>query len=349
MSLNKKVRLLNYCYGKLCSRIALCKTRTVPNKRDFSNTPFKWNYEVPNHERKPIELNEQNVSAEFLDRYDTILLDCDGTLWNVDHVTPIAGISSAIQKLQGLGKKLLYVTNNSLHGNDMYAEKFKTFGFEAPEDDIFGVAHATAVYLRDIVNIDGKVYMSGSKGMKKELDQVGIDNFGFGPDLDTPSWDPDDLLKFHFEDNVKAVLIGFDEHFCYNKLYKAASYLTNENCEYIATNDVETGFLLSENRMQPVTGSVVSAVTAASKRTPHVIGKPHHLLYDCILKKHPNVDKSRTVIVGDSIRADVGFANRVGIDSVLVLTGAGTLAGVKANPQFTPTFIMNSLALVNAV
>ena len=41
----------------------------------------------------------------------------------------------------------------------------------------------------------------------------------------------------HVEDNVEAVLVGFDGHISYSKMLKAATYLNDPNCVYVATND----------------------------------------------------------------------------------------------------------------
>ncbi|KAL3881235.1 hypothetical protein ACJMK2_027691 [Sinanodonta woodiana] len=292
----------------------------------------------------PQRLIHRHDFEHFLTSYDNFLLDCDGVLWQTDHVTPIGGISQTIELLHSLNKRLLYVTNNSMHGRSMYVEKFKKYGFEAAIENIFGVAYAAAVYLKKVSNVTKKVYVLGSKGMIEEMDLLNIDHFGYGPDPDIPSWNPEELLKMNFSDDVGAVLIGFDEFLNYNKIFKAASYLTDNTCLYVATNNIESGVLIAPNRRQPLTGCLVTAVTAASKREPVVLGKPNTLMFDCILEQYPSLVKKRTVFIGDSLKADIAFAKNVGIDSALVLTGSTTLETLKAMPDLQPTYILDSFA-----
>ena len=291
-----------------------------------------------------LEITRKN-SEEFLEKYDTILLDCDGVLWGIDHVTPLPGIMDTMKRLRDMGKRVLFVTNNSMHGRNMYVDKFAKYGFDAEYSEVFCVAYASALYLKNVANITKSVYVSGSKGMESELEQAGITFFGIGPDQDQITGDVEQLLQMELRDDIQAVLVGFDIHFNYNKIYKAASYLTNPDCLYVATNSLETGALIAPNRRQPVTGTMVAAVTAASKREPIVIGKPHCLMFECIQTMYSDIEKSRTVMIGDSLRADIQFAINNGIDSALVLTGFCDLQMV-ADTGILPTYYMQSLAVL---
>ena len=271
-----------------------------------------------------VPLTKFNIQT-FIDQYDTLLLDCDGVLWRNDHFTAIPGISEAVEKLRAMGKKLLFVTNNAMHGRKAYQRKFRVLaGFEAPTDDIFPVTYSSALYLKNVLGVNGKVYMLGTEGLKDELTTLGITSLGYGPDTDLLSDFPTDLMNQEFDPEVEAVLVAYDILFCYNKLFKAVSYLRNPLCRYVATNDMECGVRLGDHFIQPITGAFVAAVNAASKRQPTVIGKPYLHLFRCLQSVH-NIDPSRTIMIGDSLKTDINFAANARIDSLLVLSGVSQL------------------------
>ena len=64
---------------------------------------------------------------DFLKSFDTVLTDCDGVLWTGS--VAIDGSPEVIQALRKLGKKVIYVTNNSTKSRKEYLTKFTDLGF----------------------------------------------------------------------------------------------------------------------------------------------------------------------------------------------------------------------------
>ena len=69
----------------------------------------------------------QSELDDFLNSFDTVLTDCDGVLWTGS--VAIDGSPEVIQALRKLGKKVIYVTNNSTKSRKEYLTKFTDLGF----------------------------------------------------------------------------------------------------------------------------------------------------------------------------------------------------------------------------
>ncbi|XP_064629476.1 glycerol-3-phosphate phosphatase-like isoform X2 [Lineus longissimus] len=309
------------------------------------------------HHWRPTKIKVDNVH-DILSQYDTLLVDCDGVLWSKNQLSRLPKIKEALQKLRDANKRLIFVSNNSLYSRHDYKEKIaQKVGYDVKLSDMFAIDYAIAVYLTKIAEISGTVYVIGWPGLADELKLMGLDPIGIGSDPDPVPLKANDLLSFHLHQDVKAVVVGFDSYFCYNKLFKAACYLKNPECEFVASS-VETSLAINKNLVAPLEGTFVAALTAATKRKPVVVGKPNKFLFDCVKSMNPTVTQGRTLMIGDTLETDVVFAKNTGIDSLLVLTGSCSGLDLerlvlkddaRLKASILPDYVMHSVAEFDAV
>nr|CAD7424031.1 unnamed protein product [Timema monikensis] len=118
----------------------------------------------------------------------------------------------------------------------------------------------SAEALNRFQHLGKKVFYVTNNRIAKELEAVGIRHLGVGPDpvlTDLGSLVSQDLK---LDPEVGAVVVGFDLHFNFLKMMKAASYTNNPDCVFIATNTDERFPMDAANIVVPGTGSIVAAV-----------------------------------------------------------------------------------------
>lgn len=251
----------------------------------------------------------------WLKSFDCCLTDCDGVLWVYTNV--IKGSPEVINKFSTLRKKVFFITNNSTKTRAEFLEKATTMGYNVNTENILSTAFLVAQYLKDL-NFQKKVYIVGSTGIARELDNAGIKHTDVGPDvLET---NLADLVQKGFtpDPEVGAVVVGFDEHFSFPKMFKAASYLNNPDVLFIATNTDERfpmpGFVV------PGTGSIVSSIETCGERKAFIMGKPSSYVCEYILRTY-GIDPKRTLMIGDRCNTDILLGKRCGFQTLMVETG----------------------------
>lgn len=286
------------------------------------------------------------LSRQLLDSVDCVLFDCDGVIWRGDQA--ISGAPEVINSLKKHGKRVFFVTNNSTKTRQMYADKLGKLGFDAAADEVFGTAYCSAMYLKNVCKLDGKVYLIGSKAMKQELEEVGIRPVGVGPDL--ISGVQIDWANVPLDQEVRAVLVGFDEHFSYMKLNRALQYLCDPDCQFVGTN-TDTRLPLEGGKAVPGTGCLLRAVETAAQRQAQVVGKPSNFMFECVASQF-NLEPQRCLMVGDRLDTDIMLGSNCGLKTLLTLTGVSTVAEAEVNqksecPQrqrMVPDYYIDSIA-----
>lgn len=248
--------------------------------------------------------------------YDAVLLDLDGVVY-VGHDAVPGVIDSLNAANKEFGLTLTCVTNNAARSPKTVAEHLQELGMNVGPDDVVTSAQAGAAELAKRLAPGSSVFVLGSKDLIAEVELVGLQ----------ASQDPDG--------DYRAFIQGYWPDMPWRMLGVAAK-VVRTGVLWVATNmdfTIPTPFGLS-----PGNGTMVNALAAATGRTPDVVaGKPEVPLMqqsiDRAAAKHP-------LVVGDRLDTDIEGANKVGIDSLLVLSGVTTIAELLAAPRdLRPTYL----------
>lgn len=277
---------------------------------------------------------------ELVNKVDCFIFDCDGVIWRGDSV--IDGVPETLDLLRAMGKRLIFVTNNSTKSRAGYLGKFTGLGLKVNAEEIYSSSFAAAAYLQSL-NFNKKVYVVGETGILEELDLVGIKHLGGPADADKKV-----KLKageyMEHDPEVGAVVVGFDRYINYYKIqYATLCIRENPGCMFIATNrDAVTH--LTDAQEWAGNGSMVGAIAGSTKKEPTVVGKPSEFMLADIAHKF-NLRRDQICMVGDRLDTDIMFGKNGGLTTCLVLSGV-TTEETLLNPsnKVQPDYYMTQLS-----
>ena len=246
---------------------------------------------------------------------ELFLFDMDGTLYLGDEV--YNGAIQLMEDLPRLGKRYIYLTNNSSRAGTDYITRLKGLGFPCEAENVFTSGMATGMYLNQ--NHPGaKVYLVGTQAFRRELLSYGIQ-----------------LV----EENADVVVVGFDTELVYEKLNKACHFL-RRGAVFIAANP-DWVCPMPDDEVLPDCGSICALLTASSGREPNYIGKPNRNMID-VISKMTGIPNERICAVGDRLYTDIAVAQNAGSVSVLVLSGETDEAMVEAAER-KPDYVLRDV------
>jgi arabinose operon protein AraL len=223
------------------------------------------------------------------------LFDLDGTIYLGERLIP--GADAAVAAVRAAGRRVAFLSNKPLQTRAEYAAKLSRLGVPAAPDDVINSSLVLARHLRDR-DPGAPVFVIGEPPMLEEMRAHG---FEVRPD-----------------EHVRWVVIAFDRTFDYAKL-NIALQAVKRGARLIATNPDRTCPV--EGGEIPDCAGMIAAVEAVTdRRVETIVGKPSPIILEVALAAL-GVPAADAAIVGDRLETDIVMGRRLGLGTVLVLSG----------------------------
>jgi phosphoglycolate/pyridoxal phosphate phosphatase family enzyme len=266
-----------------------------------------------------------------------LLVDLDGVVYR--GTDPVPGVAAVLAARAAAGDDVVYVTNNASWYRADYVTRLSGMGAPADADRVVSSARATALYLHENMPEVRRVLVVGTSGLVHELTDMGLEVVEAAKAAEI--WAVNGRDSIAAAGPVDAVVVGLDPEFTYAKM-ACASGAIRAGSRFVATN--RDNAIPYENGLLPGTGSIVTAIEAASATTPISLGKPGPLLLE-VAARAVGRDVKDAVMIGDSLGSDIEAAVAVGCRSVLILTGISKRHQAEALPPgMQPTLIVEDAA-----
>ncbi|SFR57173.1 HAD-IIA family hydrolase [Anaeromicropila populeti] len=246
------------------------------------------------------------------------LLDIDGTIGFDGKL--FEGAMEFFQEVLRQKGKYVFITNNSTTSIADYVLKYKKIGLEVDETNFITSSYASILYLKKEFGSQ-KLFAAGTKSFINELKAAGL------------------RVTEEVEEDVVAVVVGFDNELTYQKVFRVCEILQTKNAAFIATNPdlvcpVGFGFI-------PDCGAICNMIENAVKRKPIYIGKPNPVIVEMAMKTF-NASAHETVVIGDRLYTDIACGINAGVDTVAVFSGEVKKEDLE-DTSYKPAFYCDSI------
>jgi arabinose operon protein AraL len=245
------------------------------------------------------------------------LFDLDGTVYRGERLLP--GAKTVIAALRAAGRRVVFLSNKPLETRADYAAKLTRLGIATGADEVVTSSLVLARYLR---RVDGgaPVFVIGEPPLVAELEAHG--------------------LRVRCDHAVRWVVIAFDRTFDYAKLNIALQAVRRSGARLIATNPDPT--CPTEDGEIPDCAGMIAAVEAVTgARVEAIVGKPSPMIGQVALETL-GVTAADAAVVGDRIDTDIALGKRLGLTTVLVLSGV-TRADDPRIAELAPDLVLRSM------
>jgi arabinose operon protein AraL len=245
------------------------------------------------------------------------LFDLDGTVYLGEMLIP--GAAETIAALRAAGRRVAFLSNKPLATRQDYAEKLTRLGIPTTADEVVNSSIVLARHLRGL-DPGAPVFVIGEPPLVGELRAHGF--------------------EVRSDADVRWVVIAFDRTFDYAKLNTALQAVRRHDARLIATNPDRT-CPTADGEIPDCAGMTAAVEAVTGKRVEVVVGKPSPIILEVALQTL-GVGATDCVIVGDRIETDIVMGKRLGVATVLVLSGI-TQPGDSRIAELRPDLVVPSI------
>jgi HAD superfamily hydrolase (TIGR01450 family) len=229
--------------------------------------------------------------------YAAVLLDLDGTLYHEDHVLP--GAAALVARLRNEGRTYACLTN-STSSPQRLRERLLTMGIDMPAEQIYTAAAAAADYVLERFQNPPRVFNLATEGLHEMLDG----RVRWVNEIGQP---------------CDAVICGAPANvFATPQRQRIALYLLRAGAMLVGI--CADRVYPSPRGLELGSGALASMMAYAAGVTLLYTGKPEAIFFQELCGKL-RVEPNQCVLVGDNLESDIAGAKRLGMATILTLTG----------------------------
>jgi NagD protein len=259
---------------------------------------------------------QQNI-ADDLSNQKAFFIDMDGVIINGQQAIP--GAPDFVERLKAGNHKFLFITNNSYHTPAELRARLDSIGIDVEDEHFYTSAMSIAHFL-EFQKKDCSAYVIGGKGLKLELEAIGVKFTKSKPDY---------------------VIVGETEEYDYGTIIEA-THLIQEGAKFIATNQDLTG--PTPRGPVPACGALVAPIEKVTGVKAYFLGKPNPVMMYWA-RKTLRVHTRNSFMIGDRMDTDIVGGLEAGMTCCLVLSGVTSKQNVGKFP-YQPDYIFESVAQI---
>lgn len=257
-----------------------------------------------------------------LDRYDAVLLDLDGTVYHDEHALP--GAMELIRRLQSRGTPYACLTN-STNSPEQLAARLARMGVNVDPGHIYTAAAATCDYVMQRFGVHGRpprLFNLSTDGVQAMLEGK-------------VQW------VQHPEEPCDAVICGVVLNlYATEDRQRTALMLLRRGAALVSI--CADRVYPSPRGLEFGVGALSAMFAYAANVSATFCGKPEAIFFTELCRRL-NVSPQRCVLVGDNLESDIAGGQKVGMATILTLSGIATRADLASATQ-KPDAVINDLA-----